>query len=129
MALIHVPRPPTSAYNPNRKASALLRSQVEHMHLAERRLPERYRTQIYVNAIETEGEVAEYIGQVTRAIARAHQEAQKKRARSPARPATVLKIAASAPEKVDSKEKKRRTAGSSAGARGMKKTSKKNGLI
>ena len=29
MALIHVPRPPKSAYNPNRKASALLRTQVD----------------------------------------------------------------------------------------------------
>lgn len=122
MALIHVPRPPASAYNPNRKASALLRNQVEHMHLAERRLPERYRTQIYVNAIETEGEVAEYIGQVTQAIARAHEDARKKRAKPRARPGTVLKIAASVPERA--REQKRGSANASAKP-GGKKNSKK----
>ena len=122
MALIHVPRPPASAYDPNRKASSLLRTQVEHMHLAERRLPERYRTQIYVNAIQTEGEVAEYVGQVTRAIARAHQDAQKKRARSGARPGTVLNIAASIPKKSNAKKSQSRATGSKAKPRKKKKT-------
>jgi hypothetical protein len=129
MALIHVPRPPASAYNPNRKASALLRNQVEHMHIAEKRLPERYRTQIYVNAIETEGEVAEYIGRVTQAIARAHQDARdkraKKRTKTRARPATVLKIAESGPTKEKKKEKEHGTAPATGKAREKKKTSKK----
>jgi hypothetical protein len=127
MALVHVPRPPASAYNPNRKASALLRNQLEHMHLAERRLPERYRTQIYINAIETEGEVAEYIGQVTQAIARAHQDARDKRAKSRARPATVSKIAASGPTKGKKREKEKEhgTAPATVKDRKKKKTSKR----
>jgi hypothetical protein len=122
MALIHVPRPLKSAYNPDRKANTLLLTQVEHMHLAERRLPERYRTQIYVNAIQTEGEVAEYVGQVTRAIARAHQDAEKKRARSRPRSGTVLKIAASAARKADAKKNKSRAVASTAKPRAKKKT-------
>jgi hypothetical protein len=125
MAMIHVPRPPASAYNPNRKASALLRNQVEHMHLAERRLPERYRTKIYVNAIRTEGEVAEYIGQVTEAITRAHQDAEKKRAKSQANPGTRSKIAASNKNKADLKEKNRRAAGPTVKALGKKTLKKK----
>jgi len=125
MALIRVPRPPETAYNPDRKASALLRAQVEHMHLAERRLPERYRTQIYINAIVTEGEVAEYIGKVTQAIARAHQDARNKRAKLRARPGTVLSIAAGASENADGKKRERRVADSTAKARGTKNTSKK----
>jgi len=125
MALIHVPRQPEAAYNPNRKASALLRNQVEQMHLAEKRLPERYRTQIYVNAIETEGEVAEYIGQVTRAIMRAHEDARKKRARPSARSGTILKIAASVEKKAGAKAKRRGAEDSTAKARGKKKSRNK----
>jgi hypothetical protein len=120
MALIHVPRPPKSAYNPNRKASALLRNQVEHMHLAERRLPERYRTKIYVNAIRTEGEVAEYIGLVTVAIARAHQDAEKKRAKTRARAETSMKIAAIKRKKANTKEKTRGAASPTAKTPGNK---------
>ena len=35
------------------------------MHTAEKRLPLRYRTEIYINAIKTEGEAARYIREVT----------------------------------------------------------------
>lgn len=123
MVLIHVRRPPDSAYDPKRKASALLRNQVEHMHLAEKRLPLRYRTGIYVNAIQTEGEVAEYIGQVTQAIARAHEDARKKRAKTPARPGIILKMAASIPKAA--KKKNPRSANSNATPRRKQKNSKK----
>jgi len=118
MAVIHVPRPPASAWNPNRKASSLLRTQVEHMHLAEKRLPQRYRTDIYVNAIRTEGEAAEYIGQVTAAILRAHQDAAKKRARAAARPGQLLQIAAEAEDTKGSKARKAAARGKSSIARG-----------
>ena len=124
MAIIHVPRPPASAYDPNRKASDLLLAQVEHMHIAERRLPERYRSQVYVNAIETEGEVADYIGRVTQAVARAHQDARKNRTRSRLRPGIVLKIAASAQTKAETTERNRGAAGSAAKARKKKSSSK-----
>ena len=79
MTLIHVPKPPKSARNPNRPASSLLRVQIEHLHKAEKRLPLRYRTNIYINAIRTEGEAAEYIREVTEAIHKAHQEAATRR--------------------------------------------------
>jgi hypothetical protein len=79
MTMIHVPRPPRNSLNLNRPVSALIVSQVEHMHTAEKRLPLRYRTDIYVNAIKTEGEAARYISQVTAAIHRAHDDAAKLR--------------------------------------------------
>ena len=124
MAVIHVPRPPKSAFNPGRKASSLLRNQVEHMHIAEKRLPEQYRTKIYVNAIQTEGEVAEYIGQVTKAITQAHEDARKRRARSTARRGKVQKIAAKADASQRPKSQRGAAGGKSAIARGEKKTSK-----
>ena len=58
MALIHVPRP-ENAWNPNRPVNALLKAQILHLHEAERRLPLRHHTDIYINAIKTEGEAAE----------------------------------------------------------------------
>ena len=81
MALIHVPRP-ENAWNPNRAVNALLKSQVLRLHEAELKLPVRQQTDIYINAIKTEGEAADYIRQVTEAIHAAHQAATAKRARS-----------------------------------------------
>jgi hypothetical protein len=99
MTMIHVPRPPKSSMNLNRPVSSLVLTQVEHMHTAEKRLPLRYRTEIYVNAIKTEGEAARYISEVTAAIHRAHNEAAKQRTkRAPARKA-ALQIAAASGEK------------------------------
>lgn len=66
---------PPSAYDPNRPVSSLLKTQVEHLHEAERRLPARYHSEIYINAIKTEGEAANYIRAVTEAIHAAHKEA------------------------------------------------------
>jgi len=99
MTTIHVPRPPKSSMNPNRPASSLLLTQVEQMHAAEKRLPLRYRTDIYINAIRTEREAANYIREVTEAIHRAHADAARLRIqRTPKRPRT-LQIAAAADEK------------------------------
>jgi len=80
MALIHVPRPPQSAMNPNRPVNALLKAQMLHLHDAEMKLPVRHHTNIYINAIKTEGEAANYIRQVTEAIHAAHAAAAAKRA-------------------------------------------------
>ena len=69
--LIHVPRPPKSAFNPDRPVSSLLKAQMEYLHEAEKRLPSRYHSEIYVNAIKTEGEAAKtghVLGSVTAAI-------------------------------------------------------------
>ena len=80
MALIHVPRP-ENAWNPSRPANALLKSQIVHLHDAETKLPVRQQTDIYINAIKTEGEAAGYVRQVTEAIHAGHQAAAVKRAR------------------------------------------------
>jgi uncharacterized protein YdbL (DUF1318 family) len=80
MALIHVPRP-ENAWNPKRAVNALLKSQVLHLHEAELKLPVRQQTDIYINAIKTEGEAADYVRQVTEAIHAAHQAAAVKRAK------------------------------------------------
>src|ERR1700759_2549960 len=84
MALIHVPKPPESAYNPDRPISSLLKTQIEHLREAESKLPLCYRSEIYVKAIETEGEAAQYIRDVTESIQEAHSDARKKR-RAPKR--------------------------------------------
>ena len=118
MEVIHVPRPSKKAMNPERPANALLLSQVSHLQHAERRLPLRYRTKIYTRAIETEGEAAEYIREVTEAIHQAHADAAKRRARHARRP--VIEIAAAADE--GTKRKSRSKAKAKSGAkRGRKK--------
>jgi hypothetical protein len=99
MKPIHVPRPPRSSMDSGRPASSLLINQVEHMHIAEKRLPLRYRTDIYVNAIKTEGEAAGYIAEVTAAIHRAHADAAKKRIKLVPRRPRTLQIAAAAEAK------------------------------
>jgi hypothetical protein len=72
MAVIKVPKPPQSAVDKDRPVSALLRSQIEHLQEAEFRLPAKHQTNVYINAITTEGEAADYIRQVTSAIHQAH---------------------------------------------------------
>ena len=86
MAKIIVPRPPDSAMNKDRPVSSLLKTQILHLHEAEHRLPLRHRTDIYINAIKTEGEAADYISRVTEAIHAAHAAAAAKRARRAAKP-------------------------------------------
>ncbi len=104
MTLIHVPRPPKSAMNPNRPVSSLLRTQIEHLHEAEQRLPLRYRTNIYVNAIKTQGEAAQYSREVTEAIQNAHLEAAAQRAKR--KPGLAIAAAAERPpRKLSSKVK------------------------
>lgn len=94
--MIHVPRPIKSSMNPNRRASSLLLTQAEQMHAAEKRLPLAYRTDIYVNAIRTEREVAAYIREVTEAIHRAHADAARPRLQQKTKRARTFDIAASA---------------------------------
>ena len=97
MNIIPVPRPSKSAMNPDRPANTLLLSQVQHLREAERELPLRYRTEIYVKAITTEGEASRYIREVTEAIHKAHDEAVAERAmRTSPRRGKGLDLAASA---------------------------------
>jgi hypothetical protein len=98
MALIHVPRP-KNAMDPDRPVNALLKSQVLHLHDAESKLPVGHRTDIYINAIKTEGEAANYIRRVTEAIHAAHATAAANRARPVAKRKRVIEIAAVADDR------------------------------
>ncbi|MBZ5599472.1 MAG: hypothetical protein LAN83_14260 [Acidobacteriia bacterium] len=73
MTLITVPGPPKSAFNKDRPVSSLLRSHLEHLQRAEFRLPGDMQTNIYINAIKTEGEAADYIKLVTERLHAAHE--------------------------------------------------------
>jgi hypothetical protein len=110
MVLIHVPKPPKDAYNPDRPMGSLLKSQVDHMREAESKLPLRYRHEIetYVRAVRTEGEAARYIRAVTEAIHLAHKDAERER-RAP-RPVVkpVIEIAAVADEAAERKRNRAR---------------------
>jgi hypothetical protein len=103
MTLIHVPRPPQSAFDPKRPVSALLKAQMEYLYQAEKRLPSRYHSEIYVNAIRTEGEAAKYIRTVTDAIRNAHGEAAVGRTRVAPKRKRVIEIAAVADESTERK--------------------------
>ena len=126
MTLIKVPRPPKSAFNPGRPASALLKMQIEQLHHAEKRLPLRYRTDIYINAIQTEGEAAAYIRDATEAIHLAHADAEaiRQRGRAPKRKG-VISIAAVADQSAERKQKSRKRKASSKGKKAAKKAPRK----
>jgi hypothetical protein len=102
MAKIHVPRPQNSI-DPNRPLSSLSKMQIEHFHEAEKRLPVRYRSDIYVNAIKTEAEAADYIRHVTDGIHQAHADAAERRKRTVRKPERGLEIAAAADEEDEKK--------------------------
>jgi ArsR family metal-binding transcriptional regulator len=103
MVLIPVPRPPRSAIDPNRPVNSLLKTQIMHLHNAERILPARYHTDVYINAIKTEGEASDYIRAVTEAIHAAHAEAAATRRRRIPKRKGVIEIAAVADERAEQK--------------------------
>ena len=123
MALIHVPRPPKSACDPKRPVSSLLKAQMEHLHEAEKRLPTRYHSEIYVNAIKTEGEAANYIRKVTEAIHRAHKDAEDaRRMKLLPRPEREIAIAAVADEPPERKPAKDTKGKKNSGSTGQKQS-------
>lgn len=105
MAVIKVPKVPDDAYNPDRPVSGLLKIQIEHLHEAEKRLPTRHRSEIYINAIKTEGEAAEYIRLVTEGIHAAHADTAARRAKPTNKRKCVIEIAAVADEPAERKTK------------------------
>lgn len=109
--------PAQSAYDPSRPISSLLKSQVEHLYEAETRLPLQYRSGIYVNAIKTEGEAANYIHAITEAIYSAHADAAVARQESDRK--RGIEIAAVADEDAERRRarspKKKRAVGKSRG--------------
>jgi len=96
-----------TSFNPNRPLSSLLKMQMEHLYAAEQRLPTRYRSEIYVNAIRTEGEAANYIRVMTEAIRKAHADAAARRAKPAPKRRRVIEIAAAADERAERKRKKK----------------------
>jgi hypothetical protein len=97
MAVIHVPRPSKKkAMNPNRPVSSLLLSQIQHLQQAENSLPLQYCSDRYIKAIQTEGEAAAYIREVTEAIHHAHNHAAAQRAKEARKQERGLEIAAAA---------------------------------
>ena len=98
MTVIPVPKPGDNSYNPDRPVSGLLKAQILHLQDAEKRLTLDLRSNIYINAIKTEGEAAEYIRQVTAAIHGAHAEAARRRAKRRRRPTPSIEITAAADE-------------------------------
>ena len=106
MAVIHVPRPNAKlAMDTSRPVNSLLKVQIQHLHDAELKLPIGLQTDIYINAIKTEGEAGEYIRRVTEAIHGAHEAAEAKRARPAFKPKRVIEIAAVADEQAERKKK------------------------
>jgi hypothetical protein len=117
MAMIHVPKPPKSAYNPDRPATSLLKAHVEHMREAESKLPLKYRSDFYAKAVRTEGEAAEYIRDVTEAIQEAHADAEKRRrARKPKRKFEIAAAAEESPKNSPAARQRRTSAGKKSGA-------------
>jgi|SRR6185312_9265762 len=86
MTLIHVPRPPKSAFYKDRPVSNLLKNQIRHLQEAE------------FNLIKTEGQAAEYIRRVTAKLHPAGARPQIVRRRK-AQPGRVKEIAAAAGRK------------------------------
>ncbi len=108
MAVVHWGKSKKTAWDPGRRMSSLLEWQVEHLHEAEKRLPRHHHSDIYVNAIQTEGEAAEYIRAVTEAIHAAHAEAEVLRTgRGRRKPTRGLEIAAMTDEHAERKQKTR----------------------
>src|SRR5262245_49526676 len=82
MAVIPVPKTPASAYNPNRRASQLLKDQVRHLEWAIRPASERQPHQMAkIKAPRTEAEAAARIAELTRQL---HPEGAPKPARKKA---------------------------------------------
>jgi hypothetical protein len=92
MTVIRIPKTPPSAYNHDRPVSSLLRTQILHLREAEKIFPPEHHSGIYINAIKTEAEAAEYIRHVTATIRHLHEAAAPRVAR-------VARIAAAAARK------------------------------
>src|ERR1700722_20825285 len=103
MEPIRVPRPPSQAFNKNRRVSDLIRAQTNHLKHVEDKLSPSLRQQIPQHAIVTEADAASYIAAMTRLFQTQEGTAGTFTAQQPAtgqpipiRPARGLRLAASA---------------------------------
>jgi hypothetical protein len=63
--VVKVPKPPKSAYNPNRQVSGLIENQIRHLQAAEWKLQPEHRSRIAAQTITTERQASAYIQHVT----------------------------------------------------------------
>lgn len=103
MEPIHVPRPPSQAFNKNRRVSDLIRAQTNHLKHVEDKLSPSLRQQIPQHAIVTEADAASYIAAMTRlfqtqgdSVVTPAAQQQAPGQPIPIRPAKGLQLAASA---------------------------------
>jgi len=70
--VIRVPKPARTFYQPHRPLSknTLLQSQVKHFRELEKDLPPELQTGVLLEAVETEGQAAEYIRRMTQKLHR-----------------------------------------------------------
>jgi hypothetical protein len=108
MKIVKVPKPSSDSMNQGRAVSGLLKSQILHLQEAEFRLPAKYQTNIYIHSIQTEGDAAEYIREVTERIHEAHASHSRRAKPKPQRERTFAIAAAAA--KPRKKKAKRATA-------------------
>jgi hypothetical protein len=66
--VVSVPKPHSSAYNPDRPISDLVRNQILHLSVAERSLEKRHQSPVDVHAIKTERQASEYIHHLTKKL-------------------------------------------------------------
>ena len=98
MTAIHVPRPDLKkVMDSGRPVNALLKAQIQHLYEAELKLPVAHQSDVYINAIKTEGEAADYVRRVTEAIHQAHAAAASKRARPKRQAGITIAAAAEKP--------------------------------
>ena len=65
---IKVPKPPPSAYNPDRPVSTLIANQVRHLRRVEGTLSPPQQTGVDIEGITTERQASRYIRKVTRLL-------------------------------------------------------------
>lgn len=84
--VIHIPKPPASAFNQHRPVSELIWSQVEHLAAVVKKDIDDER-----RAVRTEGHASDFIGQMT-AILRRLPKAQKRRIQHTANVENIIRI-------------------------------------
>ena len=108
MTVVYFPQP-KSVRDPDRPVSSLLLAQVKHLREAEMSLPARYQSGIFSHAIQTEGEAARYVREVTEAIHAAHDDAAAERVSRARKPKDVIEIAAVADEAAEKRKSQNRS--------------------
>jgi hypothetical protein len=131
MEPIHVPSPPSEAFNKNRRISDLIRAQTNHLKHLEEKMPASVRQQIPKHAIITEADAASYTAAMTRLLRAQGGSVATPAAQSPAvaqvipiQPAQGLQLAANA-ETAGAGSKSESKAGNKSGKGGSSRKEKK----